>query len=288
MSQQTLEELEKQLEECDKLQTKDEQEKAFHEVLKNYTGDDEIISFDDALKYHKGLSIKSFSSGLADLDEILSGGFHEGDLIVITAETGQGKTTLLQTITSNLSDNGIKSLWFTYEVPIQQLLLKFGNTLPLGYTPKVLTEKNITWIERKIVEAIVKYNVKAVFIDPFNSLADFSTPNLSQELGDLAEQLKAIAIKYNIILFTAAHTNTVQEIITINNLRDTRLLGNKADLVLALWRLQEKKKKFEVKETGIIWKNESKIQILKNRFNGRLNSFNITMENNKFLTRIHD
>lgn len=276
-----IKELDNRLKEIEQNAAKEEVEAKIAEELRNYKGVDEVVSFKDV----KDLPpLPHYSSGLQFLDFFIEG-FHEGDLIVITGPTGQGKTTLMQTFTINLSKQNVKSLWFSYEVTLTNLLKKFGSELPDGYAPKVLAENSMIWVERKIVEAIVKFGVKAVFIDPFNSLIKFSSPKLSQALGDLAERIKQIALKYNIILIITAHARKLadDEPMTEDIIRDTALLASKADSILTLWRAKEKQHREDRKENGIRFKNESTISVVKNRLNGRVGSLKVIHDGNKFL-----
>lgn len=277
-----LQELEARLKHIEETTDKREQEEKLAEELKNYTGDDEVISFRDVKSDEISVGM---NTGFQKLDDLLEG-FREGNLIVVSGPTGQGKTTLLQTFTINLSKQNIKSLWFSYEVKIQNLVKSFGNELPDGYVPKVLRDNSIVWIERKIVEAIVKYGVKAIFVDPFNSLTKFSSSKLSQELGDLAEKLKQIALKYNIVLFVSAHArrlNPEETFYSEETIRDTALLGNKADTILTLWRNKVKQKKNDEKQNGVIFSDESTISLVKNRYTGRLGFFKVVHSGNKFM-----
>jgi replicative DNA helicase len=279
---ESLQELEARLKGIEETAERDEMEAKFAQELKNYKGIDEVISFKDVKDLPPA---PFFSSGLRRLDMLIEG-FHECDLIVVTGPTGQGKTTLLQTFTINLSKQSVKSLWFTYEVSLINLLRKFGNDLPDGYAPKVLSESSIIWIERKIVESMVKFGVKAVFIDPFNSLIRFSSPKLSQELGDLAERIKQMAIKYNIIIIVSAHARKLgeDEVMSEDIIRDTALLASKADSILTLWRGKEKQHREEKRENGIMYKNESTVSVVKNRLNGNIGSLKVIHDGNKFLT----
>jgi len=274
-------ELENRLKQIEETADRQDVENRLAEELKYYKGDDEIIHFKDVQEQERKIN---YSSGLHKLDNLIEG-FHESDLIVVTGPTGQGKTTLLQTFTIALSKQKIKSLWFTYEVSIWNLIRNFGSSIPDGYTPKTLRENSIIWIERRIVEAIVKFGVKAVFIDPFNSLTKFSSPRLSQELGDLSERLKQIALKYNIILFVSAHSRRLSqdEIVSEDSIRDTALLGNKADSIIALWRNRKKQTKADLLENGIIYKNESTLSVAKNRLNGKTGFVKVIHDGNKFL-----
>ena len=150
---ETIQDLEKRLKEIEESGNKAEIEERLYGELKGYTGDDRVIPFKEVVLMEKTPCV---SSGLSKLDFLIEG-FHEGDLTVVTGPTGQGKTTLLQTFTINLSKQKIKSLWFSYEVTVQNLILKFGNDIPDGYVPRLLRETSLIWIERRIVDGIVNH-----------------------------------------------------------------------------------------------------------------------------------
>ena len=276
--------LEGQLEEIENQCDVAEQEWEFKQVLKEYRGDDEVISFKDWKESHKNFNKKGFSSGLSDLDEITSG-FHKGDLITITGETGQGKTSFSQFLTSEFAKNKIKSLWFSYEMPIDNFLQKFEE-LPDGYIPKMLTERNTTWIERKIVEGIAKFGIQCVFIDHLHYLFDLSGKiNTSLIIGDIMRNLKIIAKKYGITIFIMAHTGKSREdgTVGIDNIRDSSFVAQESDYVIAIWRVQKEKSKSQVRADGIEYTPYTKIFVAKNRYTGEVASIATTYKNGKYI-----
>ena len=267
-------------------------EDALREEMKNYKGDDEVISFLNYKEKHKDFIKKGFSSGCQKLDEFIDG-FHDGDLITITATTGQGKTSYCQYLTSNLSKQGIKTIWFEYEVPINNFLQKFGENLPNGYLPQVLTDRSLVWIERKIVEAITKFDIKVVFIDHLHYLFNLrETRNVSLEIGEIMRTLKIIAKKYNISIFLVAHTGKLGEdgAVGLDSIRDSSFVGQESDYVIALWRIREKQTRRDIQDNGIRCKNETMISVVKNRYTGRLGSFKTMYDfsNNNYLTEFKD
>ena len=105
--------------------------------LSEYQGSDRVIPAEELvaelLKANKG-TLK-LNSSFPKLDELL-GGFMKGNLIVVSAPTGQGKTTFCKTLTKNFTENGQKSIWFSYEVPADEFYATFpeGNkffTMPI-------------------------------------------------------------------------------------------------------------------------------------------------------------
>lgn len=279
----TLEQLEEEFEGIEKECYASELEWQFKQALKEYKGEDQVISFEEWKKNNKDFNKIGFSSGLIELDEITSG-FHKGDLITITGETGQGKTSFSQFLTGEFSKDKIRSLWFSYEMPIGNFLQKFEE-MPDGYLPKLLTERNITWIERKIIEGIVKFNIQCVFIDHLHYLFDLSGKiNSSLVIGDIMRNLKIIAKKYNITIFIMAHTGKSRDdgSVGIDNIRDSSFVAQESDYVIAVWRVKKDKRRQEVKADGIEYTPYTKIFVAKNRYTGQVASINTIYNNGKY------
>ena len=100
----TIKELDLQLQEAEKKLRIEEQEEEFKKILREYHGADEVISFEkqrELLKNQK--QSQKFLTSIPSLDRMING-FQEGELTIITAPTGQGKTTLCQSLTRNFSN----------------------------------------------------------------------------------------------------------------------------------------------------------------------------------------
>ena len=71
---------------------------------------------------------------------MFEGGFRAGQLILISGVSGYGKTTLSLQITKQYSEQAIQVLWFSFEMPINELQWKFkkmgGYENLLCYVPK--------------------------------------------------------------------------------------------------------------------------------------------------------
>ena len=97
----------------------------------------------------------SHSTGITYLDNILDN-VESGELIIVTGPTGEGKTSLLMTITRNMALKDIKSAWFSFELTPRQFFRKFDYNPPLFYLPKENVDNTIFWLEERILEAVIK------------------------------------------------------------------------------------------------------------------------------------
>jgi replicative DNA helicase len=228
-------------------------------------------------------------------DKAINGGVTAGDLIVISGKSGHGKTTFAQTLTYQFDKLGIPTLWFSFEMGIQEIWKKFklmGVTDDfISYTPLKIGSDNIEWIEKKILEGILKFNIKVVFIDHLGFLTpkiteknakDFER-NFSAYLGQLVRQLKNIAREKNIIIFLMAHVRKTRDELDIDDLAHSVGIAQEADLVFMVERLMAKRTK--VTDDNNVFTNESKITLVKNRRTG-INKFIKCQMSNGRLTEI--
>lgn len=261
------------------------------ERLETYQGEDRIISsheLKEILDKTKKES-KSFETGVASVDRILTN-VEGGELIIVSGPTGNGKTTFLTSITKKTK---AKSVWFTLEVTQRQFLSKFGDNLPLFYTPAKNTENNIKWLIERITEAKVKYNIEMVFIDHLHqlfSIDKFNGKNLSLELGDIVARIKQLAIEYELVIWLVAHSTDDKERINrepkMLDIRDSGMISRLADIVMGVWRIPNKTTNGadnDGTETILRELNEddtfSKVRIWKNRRTGKLGYLVMNMIN---------
>lgn len=236
--------------------------------LFSYEGEDKIVSSEEMLKIveERGTPDVMLNSKIPILDKTL-GGFVGGELIVVSGITGEGKSLLCQTLTSNMAQQKINTLWFTYEMPPQYFIKKFGENTPLFYLPKELKTNTTNWLEERILEAKLKFDVQAIFIDHLHFLVDLAKiGNPSLEIGSIVRNIKKIALKHNIVIFLIAHTTKIKsgfEELGLGDIRDSSFIEQEADTVLYIWR------KTEV--DGIKVENRSVLKIAKNRRLGTKN-----------------
>ena len=252
--------------------------------------DDKVLLISDIAKMVKS-SGDRFSIGFNILDEAMDGGLKEGDLMVISGISGEGKTSLSQTITYNLTKKGIACLWFSYEMTIEQLHKKF---ISMGieehyeaYAPVRAITGQLSWVKDKIKEGWIKYACKVIFIDHIDFLIPYEVKNSDSRevlLKNITTQLKSLAIELKVVIVLMAHLKKLEK----DREPDMQDIGYSAgifqipDYVIIISREKIKNKKMG-EEYGEIATNNSKIKIVKNRQTGSLKFLKVSYTNGKFI-----
>lgn len=271
---------------------------------RSYDGPDRMVPSADVAAELEQTEDSSFKipTGFPTLDRLLDN-VEAGELVVVSGPTSAGKTTFLMSVTQNMAANHIPSSWFTLEVTPRQFIRNMTKKgavpefyLPLRDYADVPKEfvlefeqrtgrafETIDWLEFKIAESVMKYGVKAVFIDHVHQIFSLSrmsrSRNISLEIGDLVAKVKALAIEYNVVIFLIAHNRDDAE---SNNrepymelIRDSGLLIRYADTVIGVWRVANTDE-LEIdgkynNRVGKIGENDTKtkVAVWKNRREGK-------------------
>lgn len=252
--------------------------------FKQYDGRDKVISSNELIEVIKSQPKKTgFFSGFDGLDDYI-GDFRGGQLVVLSAPTGHGKTTLAQTWTYSFASQDKFPLWFSFEMGYEEFLEKFGDNVPAFFVPKEIVNATsmLDWIKARTYEAIIKYNAKVVFIDHLHFLMrmkDFAgSTNISLLVGSIVRELKLLAVESDITIFLISHITKIETGTApqIDDLRDSSFTAQEADIVLMLNKEVEKDRSEPggFKETGY-----SFLRVLKNRRTGRLGSVKLGFNN---------
>lgn len=234
-------------------------------------GESQVLENTEALRIwrerNNDKSVRHLTCSIPPI-ELLLDGFKGGELIVISGFTGQGKTTLSRTLTQGLQEWGHRTMWLQYEETLEEFMRRFPEPKPTFYVPLTLEASGLPWIEDRILEAILKYDIDAVFIDHLHYLADtMSGRNVSLEIGQVMRKLKMTAVKYNLPIFLIAHTSKPKdkEEPSLGSCRDSSFVEQEADTVLYVWR----------KATP---KDENVVKVAKCRRNGAAMGEKITLK----------
>lgn len=250
------------------------------EVWATYNGEDRLISSEDiAEKLRNAPEEKKIHTGIKSFDDIL-GGFRLKQLIVIAGATKNGKTSWAIELTTRLKDS--QPLWLPFEESSEELVQKFldrKENPPHFYAPEQMKGNTLTWLEKKIIEAKVKFDSKVVFIDHLHFIVQFSTERMDAEIGRTMRELKRIAKKWDVVIFLIAHLKKTKMEVqpSLEDLRDSSFIAQEADTVMMVWRKTERENgKIEIG-------NEVNVSIQANRRTGKTGNIQFKFENGRFL-----
>ena len=209
--------------------------------LADYNGPDQVISsyelqeiITERERQKPGLEVKS---GIPGLDK-QTHGFREGELITVSGPTGEGKTTLLQTLTKAFCDGGQFPLWFSFEMPHGPFLRCFPE-LPFFYLPATLTPYDWKWFVKRCRENEAKNAGKIIMIDHLHFLMSFlQAKNPALEIGQLVRKLKRLAVDNGWIVFLVCHITKLGEGVkaSMKNIRDSSFITQESDTVIMVQR----------------------------------------------------
>lgn len=167
-------------------------------------------------------------------------GLHAGDLVIFAGRTSQGKSTLATTIARNMALMGTPSAYYSLEMGAKQLtarimardtmlsssrmlydkmndgeMARFDQQaatmqqLPIYYDDKSKTSfKRLTTSIRAMVR---KHAIRIAFIDYLQILANGSGDNREQLIGDMARDLKRLAVELNICVVAISQLSRAKD-----------------------------------------------------------------------------
>lgn len=194
-------------------------------------------------------------------------GFHRGDLIIVAGETSQGKSTLATTLARNMGLMGIPSAYYSFEMGAKQLtariiardvciassMILYGKMNEAEYSnffdkSSALSELPIYFDDRSrtsfssvcasIKKMVRKYGVRIVFIDYLQIMANNEKDNREQLIGDMARDLKRIAVDEDIcvVALSQLSRNKEQKKPTISRLRGSGQIEEACDIAVLIYR----------------------------------------------------
>lgn len=256
-------------------------------------GSDEVKHISTVAGEQKMSSTEVFPTQMEIFDEALKGGFRLGNIVIVVAITGHGKTSIAQdwTMSFTTGEKRVGVLWFSYEVMVSDL---WDNFKEMGMTDKdiaVIPAKhssgNIAWVEAKIKEAKEKFNIKVVVIDHLGFLLPKTIGVLGKNMSlnqaafvtQIVRDLKTLAIQEEIIIILPVHVSKMKNKTHVDqeDIKDSSGVAQEADCVFLLER--EKNKNNDVKD---YYTENTRITLSKNRKYGHTPSGWFTMINRRF------
>lgn len=189
--------------------------------------------------------------GYSCIDE-LTRGFEPGELIIVGAVEGVGKSMLVQNIFHNIGLRGIPNLFISMEMTNEEsekryieMQMDVGKcsreeaaktleTLPL-YAYQT-DNMNLEELDEKIGQAIKEFDIKILALDHLHYFAPQDTQNSSAVIGYLVRQLKLMARKHNIPMVVISHLTKqkTKGMPDKSSLRDSSFIAQDADTVIML------------------------------------------------------
>jgi len=250
-------------------------------VIGSTTADDGIVNpFDALIRLHDKMQMAmnkkggcvGLSSGFTNIDNYTNG-FFGGQLVIVAAKSGMGKTTLCMNMAENMSilTNESKNvIFFSLEMPAEQLMMKtvarfkgvnmtdiingqlinpaniqgcnnFSDTLAVVKDRQkhlIIDEKSgqhITQIQAKAKRLAMKMGkVDAIFVD-YLGLINADGENQVIRVGRVSAGLKHLAKEMNVPVFALCQLNrAITGEPTMSNLRDSGNIENDADIIMIL------------------------------------------------------
>ena len=247
---------------------------------------DRIISLAD-IKSVDISEMPHFSTGIAEIDR-LTGGFFEGQLILLSGKRGEGKSTIASQFVIEAVDQSIPTLVYSGELPNYQfknwidlqiagadnLIPHFSNgreyfTIKNDEIKESINEwyRDLLYIvedgdlptgqtELDLIEtAIYRHKIKFCLVDNLMCLAEYGE-SIYQNQGKVVKRLKEIATAAQCTILLIAHERKMQSSDLSDNVSGSSDITNRADVVLRYARSTEN--------------NGGYIEVAKNRLFGTL------------------
>lgn len=167
-------------------------------------------------------------------------GLHAGDLVIFAGRTSQGKSTLATTIARNMGLMGIPSAYYSLEMGAKQLTARImardtmlsssrmlydkmndgelatfdSKAATMQQLPIYYDDKSKTSFKRlctSIRAMVRKHAIRMAFIDYLQILANGSGDNREQQIGDMARDLKRLAVELNICIVAISQLSRAKD-----------------------------------------------------------------------------
>ena len=195
--------------------------------------------------------IHGIPSGYSCVDE-LTRGFEPGELIIVGAVEGVGKSMLVQNIFHNIGLRGIPNLFISMEMTNEEAEKRYIemqmdvdkcsredaakkiDELPL-YAYQT-DNMNLDELDEKIGLAKREYGIQILALDHLHYFAPQDTQNSSAVIGYLVRRLKMMARKHEIPMVVISHLTKqkTKGMPDKSSLRDSSFIAQDADTVIML------------------------------------------------------
>jgi replicative DNA helicase len=205
--------------------------------------------------------IKGISTGLKKVDAMTQG-FVPGELMIVSGQTSHGKTQLSNNIMLAAAKNDHKVMFITMEMTKQETADRFNMLTrdeDIGEGKIFLNMRSdLAYTDvTKLIEKAKEKGCDMVVIDHLHYFSR-SVENATQEVSKIVKEFKSAAIVYELPIILICHVRKMapKKHPTIQDLRDSSLIAQDADMVLIVWRDES---------PGATNPNEVEVTLWKNR-----------------------
>ena len=145
-----------------------------------------------------------FSTGIGELDRVLSGGIVPGSLVLLGGDPGIGKSTLMLQMVAQASITGRSALYVSGEESVSQIYLRASRLKITGAKVYVVSEIDVNNIEEQ-VKALLP---EIVIIDSIQTIINpelGSMPGSVNQVRECAIQLMRLAKSTKTSIFLVGH-----------------------------------------------------------------------------------
>lgn len=232
-------------------------ERIENETLAQFAGDEaKVVPFSEYIDPAIEMlvdpdKIHGVASGYSKIDD-LTKGFEPGELVIVGAVEGVGKSMFVQNMFHNMGKRGIPNLFISMEmsnVEAEKRYIEMEMDVSRCNKDKAAAiikelplfaydtdNMNLDKLDEKIGEAIKERGIQIIAIDHLHYFAPQDTQNSSAVIGYLVRNLKMIARKHQIPLVVISHLTKLKKkgMPDKSALRDSSFIAQDADCVIML------------------------------------------------------
>lgn len=262
-------------------------------LWEKYQGEDDVVSFKELEEEMKNEppAVKVMTR-FEDLNKLVDG-FRYEQLVVLSAQEKTGKTSFAIDLIDSMKDQN--PCYFLFEQSAREIIRQRRERmqeLPHGYAPRRNVDNRWDWIEKRMMESMVKHGSRVFVIDNVDWLQkEYGTNQRTDEvMRDLLLKVKGFCKQWEVIIFLIAHVKKVpmEQIPQPDDIKDTSAFKQIADVVLILWRKTREEKVEGTKTKAPYRTSETLLWVAENRQTGKTGYAQLIFDGKVFVEKVWD